>query len=481
MATISSIGIGSGIDVESLISKLMSLQQQPITDINNRSSDLKTQLSVYGQVNSSLSTLRDAAAKLTSPSLWSGVKPTSSDASAVSVSATGTPVTGSLSVQVTQLASAQSLASGSFASAGSVVGAGTLTFELGTWATDTNNTPTGFTPKSGSSAVNVTIDATDTLSQVRDKVNAANAGVTAAIVTDASGARLTFTSKATGESNGFRVSAADSDGNNTDAAGLSQLAYDPLSSANSLTLSLQAVNARAMINGLPISSETNSLNNTIDGLNILLLKVTPPVSLTIASDTDAIRKAISDFTSAYNAINSMLRTQTKYDDATKTAGPLQGDSTAVSLASQLRSIVGGTTSLGGAFQRLADLGLDPGKDGSLGAGGSKLDNALSSGDLSSLKAFFMGTDSSNAGNDGFAVKLRDLVDQVQGVDGSIATRSQGLQGQIDRNNTEVNTLNDRNSLMEARLRAQYSALDATMSQNSSLATYLTQQLSTLNK
>jgi len=480
MATISSIGIGSGIDVDSLLSKLMSLQQQPITDIQTRSTSLKTQLSVYGQVKSSLSTLRDAASKLTTPSLWTGVKATSSDSSSVAVSASGTPAAGNLSVSVSQLAAAQSVATGSFANASATVGAGTLTLQLGSWNLDGAQNPTTFTPKSGSSAVNISINADDKLSTVRDKINAANAGVTASIVTDASGARLTITSKTTGENSAFRLQATDGDGNDTDAAGLSRLAYDPENSANAMTLSVKAVNARAMINGLSVSSETNSLNSTIDGLNILLLKVTPPVSLTIASDIDAIKKAISDFTSAYNAINSMMRTQTKYDEATKTAGALQGDSTANSLQYQLRGIVGGSTTLGGSLQRLSDLGMAPGKDGALASGGTKLDAILNSGNLNDLKAFFMGVDNGNSGNNGFATKLRSFADQVLGVDGGIATRSTGIQKQIDRNNDQIDRLAARNNAMEVRLRAQYSTLDLTMSKYNSLSTYLSQQLTAMN-
>ncbi|MBV8034378.1 flagellar filament capping protein FliD [Roseateles sp.] len=478
MATISSTGIGSGIDVDSLIGKLMSLQQQPIKDITTKSSGLQTQLSVYGQVKSALSTLRDAAAKLTSPATWYSVKATSSDTTAVTVASSGTPATGSLSVEVKQLASAQSIAmASSAANTSATVGQGTLTIQLGTWATDANNNPTGFTAKSGSSAVDVTIDAGDKLTDIRDKINAANAGVTASIIQDASGARLTITSKNSGESNGFRIQAAPGP---DDTGGLAQLAYDPIGQSSGMTLALRAVNARALVNGLPVSSETNALNNTIDGLNILLLKVTPPVTLSIASDTDAIRKAITDFTAAYNAINAMLRTQTKYDDSTKTAGPLQGDSTAISLVSQLRSIVGGNTTLAGTLTRMADLGLDPGKDGSLGAGGTKLDNALNS-KMSDLKTFFMGVDKNDSANNGFATKLRSFVDTVLGSDGSLSSRSKGIQSQIDRNNKRINELSDRNDSMEKRLRAQYSALDSTMSKYNGLSTYLSQQLSMLNK
>lgn len=461
-----------------MISKLMSLQQQPINDISKKSAGLQTQLSVYGQVKSALSTLRDASAKLTNPSTWSSVKATSSDTSAVTVAASGTPATGSLSVEVTRLASAQSIAmANSVASSSATIGQGKLTIQLGTWATDANNNPTGFTAKSGSSAFEITVNSGDKLTDIRDKINAANGGVTASIIQDASGARLTITSKNSGESNGFRVQAAPG---SEDTGGLAKLAYDPVGMPNGMTLALRAVNARAMVNGLPVSSETNALNSTIDGLNILLLKVTPPVNLSIASDTDAIRKAITDFTAAYNAINTMMRTQTKYDAATKTAGPLQGDATANSLASQLRSIVGGNTTLGGSLKRMADLGLDPGKDGNLAAGGTKLDNALNS-KLTDLKAFFMGVDKNSDANNGFATKLRGFVDGVLGTDGSISNRSTGIQSQIDRNSKRIDELNDRNDSMENRLRAQYSALDTTMSKYSGLSTYLSQQLTLMNK
>ncbi len=461
-----------------MISKLMSLQQQPINDISKKSAGLQTQLSVYGQVKSALSTLRDASAKLTNPSTWSSVKATSSDTSAVTVAASGTPATGSLSVEVTQLASAQSIAmANSVASSSATIGQGKLTIQLGTWATDANNNPTGFTAKSGSSAFEITVNSGDKLTDIRDKINAANGGVTASIIQDASGARLTITSKNSGESNGFRVQAAPG---SEDTGGLAKLAYDPVGMPNGMTLALRAVNARAMVNGLPVSSETNALNSTIDGLNILLLKVTPPVNLSIASDTDAIRKAITDFTAAYNAINTMMRTQTKYDASTKVAGPLQGDATANSLASQLRSIVGGNTTLGGSLKRMADLGLDPGKDGNLAAGGTKLDNALN-GQLTDLKAFFMGVDKNSDANNGFATKLRSFVDGVLGTDGSISNRSTGIQSQIDRNSKRIDELNDRNDSMEKRLRAQYSALDTTMSKYSGLSTYLSQQLTLMNK
>lgn len=480
MATISSLGIGSGLDVESIITKLMALEQQPITDINKKTDGLKTQLSTYGQIQSSLSTLRDAAAKLTNPDTWAGTKTTSSDPTAVTATASTGAAIGSLSVSVSQLAAAQTLASSTFSSSTASLGQGSITIELGSWATDATSGVTSFTSKSGATPVTINIGpGQDQLAQVRDQINAAGAGVTAAIVTDATGSRLTLTSRNTGETNAFRVTVNDADGNSGDAAGLSQLAYDPSTSVSQMSLSLPAANARAILNGLPISSETNSLSSAIDGLNITLLKTTPPVNLSVSQDADAIKKAVSDFTTAYNAVNQLLRAQTKYDSASKTAAPLQGDSTAVGLNNRLRGIAGGSTSLSTTLHRLSDIGLAPGSDGNLPTAGAKLDKALANVD--DLKSFFMGVDSTNDSNSGFATQIRSMVDQVLSVDGSVSTREKGLQTEIDNNNKRVDTLNDRSASTEARLRAQYSALDTKMAQFSSLSNYLTQQLAALNK
>jgi len=101
--------------------------------------------------------------------------------------------------------------------------------------------------------------------------------------------------------------------------------------------------------------------------------------------------------------------------------------------------------------------------------------------LDDLKAFFMGVDSTNDSNSGFATQIRSMVDQALSVDGSVSSRQKGIQGEIDNNNKRVDTLNDRATSTEARLRAQYSALDTKMSQFSSLSNYLTQQLASLNK
>jgi flagellar hook-associated protein 2 len=199
----------------------------------------------------------------------------------------------------------------------------------------------------------------------------------------------------------------------------------------------------------------------------------------VGQDKDAIKKVISDFTTAYNAVNALLREQTKYDAGAKTAGPLQGDSTAVGLQNQLRSIIGGTTSLAGSIGRLAQIGLEPGSDGNLTVSDTKLNTAL--GDLDSVKKLFMGLDSTDSANSGFAQRIRSYIDGALSTDGRVSSKQAGLQKLIDNNNKSIDKLEDRAALTEARLRARYTALDTQMAKLNGLSNYVTQQMAQLNK
>lgn len=472
MATITSAGIGSGLDIESLVSKLVAAERAPITQLSTKIDGLKTELSAFGKVQSALATLRDAASKLTSPSTWGGTLATSSAPTAVAATAGAGAAIGNVSVQVTQLASAQTLVSGSsYASSTTTVGQGSLTITLGAWGTDAGGGQT-FTDKAGGTPVTINIgDGQDTLTGIRDAINASGAGVTASIINDASGARLTLRSTATGETNGFRIEAG---------GGLADLGYDPRVGVTSLIQTLPAQNARALLNGIDVSSESNSLKEAIDGINITLLSTTTvPASVAVSQDKDAIKKIISDFTAAYNAVNALLREQTKYDSGSKTAGPLQGDSTAVGLQNQLRGIIGGTTSLAGSLGRLAQIGLEPGNDGNLTVSDSKLNTAL--GDLDSVKKLFMGLDSTDSSNSGFAQRIRSYIDGALSTDGRVSSKQAGLQKLIDNNNKSIDKLEDRAALTEKRLRARYTALDTQMSQLNGLSNYVTQQMAQLNK
>jgi len=468
--SISSPGIGSGLDVNSIVTQLMAIERQPITDLQTKSSKLDTQISEFGKLKSAISAFRDASLKLTNSDTWGMTLGTSSDSASVGVAVQSGAATGSYSLQVTALARSQSLASSNFASATATPGAGTLHIELGSWGT----TPP-FTPKSGATAVDVTVSATDTLAQVRDKINAANAGVTAIVFTDASGSRLLMRSTATGAANAFRTSVTDADGNNADAAGLSSLAYDPSSGATVMTRTEVASDAAATLNGLPVSSPSNTLVNVVDGVTLTLGRLTSdPVTINVVQDSASMKTAVQGFADAYNALNSLLAGDLKYDAASKTGGPLQGDSTAVAMQRQLRAMMGSTSGASSAFTRLQQVGLELQQDGSLSVTASKLDSGLAN--LPELRKLFANTDTLVPGNNGIARQFQVMTDSMLSIDGVITTRTDGLAKRKDLNQSQQDALNQRATQTEARLRAQYTALDVTMGQMSSLSSYITQQM-----
>ncbi|MBI3348065.1 MAG: flagellar filament capping protein FliD [Burkholderiales bacterium] len=159
---------------------------------------------------------------------------------------------------------------------------------------------------------------------------------------------------------------------------------------------------------------------------------------------------------------------------------MQGDSTAIGLQNQLRSIIGGTTSLAGSIGRLAQIGLEPGNDGNLTTSDTKLNTAL--GDLDSVKKLFTGLDSNgDASNNGFAQRIRSYIDGALSTDGRLTSRQSGLQKLIDNNNKQADELDARASLTETRLRARYTALDTQMSKLNGLSSYVTQQMAQLSK
>jgi flagellar hook-associated protein 2 len=423
-----------------------------------------------------LSALQDAARKLTDSSTWKAVTASASDASAMTVSASDGAAAGAYNVAVSKLAMAQSVASGAFASSGDTVGSGTLNITLGSWNAD----DTAFTPKAGATAVAITIGDGDTLAAVRDKINAAGAGVVASIVNDASGARLSIRAKDTGVENAFQITVNDAgDAVDNDAAGLSRLAYDPSTGAAVLSRYQPAQNALATINGLQVSSASNTLANVLDGLSITLAKETAtPVTVTVAQDNTSMGKAISDFAKAYNDVVSYLREQTAYNADTKKGGTLQGDSAAIGLLAQLRKLAGGSTSASPVFARLTDIGLEPQKDGTLKLTQSKVDAALAK--LPDLKAA-LATLGTGGATDGLGRQFKTLTDSLLGSDGLIETRTDGLNARIKHNSDRQAMLENHAEQFEARVRSRYQALDKQMAGLGTLSTYIGQQVANWNK
>ena len=466
MATISSPGIGSGLDVKSIVSQLVALEKKPLDTLKLQAATVQTKISAFGQIKSLVSTFADAASKLTSVTGWNSVTATSSNTSAVTASAVGGTLPTSFSVEVQSLAKAQATASAALLPVGGTLGSGTLRLELGKWTV----VPASFTPGTGT-PVDIAIAATDTLSDVASKINGAGAGVTASILKDASGERLLLRGKNTGEDAGFRLSVTDDDGVNDDAAGLSRLVAGS-------SVSQYAANAKATVNGIAVSSATNTFANTVSGVTFNALAVTTSaVDITVAKDNSSIKKNIEDFVAAYNAINDVLNEATAYDAATKKGGLLQGDSTAITLQNNLRNALQSVSTASSTYQRLSDIGVAQQRGGSLTIDSTKLAAALDNAD--EVKNMFRSTESGAA--EGIAVKIKAMTTTLLATNGFFKTKDDSLKLSLTRNSKEQARVNEKAANVEAQLNRRYSALDSKLATLNALNSYVSQQVTTWNK
>lgn len=475
--SVSSIGIGSGIDVESIISQLTALEKQPLTTLQTKASTIQARVSLVGQIKSQVAALSSAASKLATASSWTGVTVKSSNESAVTGSVTGAASVTSFSVEVQQMAAAQSTASAAM-TVDSAVGTGTLNIDIGTW----NYTGTPAFTAGSASTISVAIGAgEDTLTKIAAKINAASAGVTATVLRDASGERLLMRSNTTGEATGFRIQVTgDSDGINNDSAGLSRLAFDPANGSYGMAANTyqKGLNTQATINGIAVQSANNTLADAVPGLTLNFAALTTsPVTVTLADDTATMKKNVQDFMASYNSLSKTLIEATKYDEASKSGGLMQGDSVITGLQNALRNLLG-SSSTGSSFSRLADVGLEMQRGGLLTLSSSKLDTALK--DPTNLAALFT-TDNTGTANDGFGLKIKAFADGLLATDGTVSAKSDSLQTALKRNSKDQDKLNARVALVEKRLRAQYSALDSKMAGLTALNSYISQQVTQWNK
>ncbi|GKS92548.1 flagellar filament capping protein FliD [Acidovorax sp. SUPP2539] len=472
---ITSIGIGSGLDVETIVTKTVALEKQPLVQLQAKADTIQTKISTFSQVKSLLSTLSDAAAKLTRDSAWNGMAVSSSNSAAVTATVSGIASASSFGVSVQQLARAQSNASTAVAK-DSVIGAGTMTIQLGTWDSTANPPTFGV---GSSKPINVSVSATDTITNIAAKINEGDAGVTATVLRDASGERLLLRSKTTGQESGFRVQVAEDPA----APGLSKLAFDPQNSpgvglaANTIQY---AQNTQAKINGISVTSKDNTFTEAIPGLTLTVSQVTTTdVEMGVKADTATMKKNIQDFVDAYNAVNDLLGSSTKYDSESKTKGVLQGDSTAVGLQNSLRAAIGAAVGGTSALQTLSDIGLEVQRGGKLTVDNTKLDNALKTPDT--LKQLFASDPASGGTGTGAAVRMKSFTSGLLSLDGLMNNKSDALDLEVKRNTSDQEKVNNRAAVLEKRMRAQYTALDTQMGSLSALNSYITQQVAQWNK
>lgn len=412
-------GMGSNLDVNSIVSQLMAVERQPLALLDRREADYQAKLSAYGTLKGALAAFQTAMQGLADPARFQAATASVADTSILTAMAnsTGKAVPGSYSIEVQQLAQQQKIRSEGFASTNSTVGSGTLTIQYGNYDSGLNT----FTLNNAKPAQTLTIDpANNTLSGVRDAINAANIGVSATIINDGSSNRLVLTSKDTGAASSIRIIASDDDGIDLDNAGLSQLAFDPTAGKN-LTQVQAAQDAKFQIDGIAISKNSNTITDAIEGVTLNLLKnnAGTPTILDVARNTTGVKASVEAFVKSFNAVNQTLADLSTYNTVAKKGGVLQGDSAALSIQRWLRATVSAATGSTGGFTSLSQIGVAFQKDGSLALDATRLQTAMDAGfdqiaslfaangkSTDSLIAYSGATGKTSAGN--YAVTIAQL-------------------------------------------------------------------------
>ncbi|MDD3764946.1 MAG: flagellar filament capping protein FliD [Nevskiales bacterium] len=438
MASISSAGIGSGLDVNSLVAQLVAAERTPsATRLSTAQSKINVQISAFGSFKGVLSGLKSTLDALKSDGAVAALKATSSDEAVFTASATADAAPGSYDIEVVSLATASKQVSAAYAGGPTTaLGAGDVQISVGANAFTVSLT-------SGS----------DSLADLRDAINNAadNTGVTATLVNETNGTRLLLTSNETGTDHAVSVS----------------------SSLITLTDKQVPTDAHVRVEGYDVYSQTNSITDAIDGVTLDLQSASPgtTLSLDVAIDSDAASKAIDAFVKAYNNTVQIIGSLTKYDTTTGTAAALTGDSTVRGASQQLRTILGSTVATNDTFTYLSEIGITTETDGTLKLDSAKLSEALAT-DRSAVAALFSGAD-------GYATRLSDMLEGYVGTDGQIEAKTDGLNDRLDDIKDQQEALDRRMAAVEARYLKQFTALDTLISQMQSTSSYLSQQLASL--
>jgi flagellar hook-associated protein 2 len=465
--TLTAAGVGSGLDVKGMVSQLMTVEQRPMTLLATKEASYQFKLSSLGSVQGSLSALQTVAQSL--QTAGSAAYSTSvSDSTVLSATADSTAASGNYALQVSKLAQVQKLVSPApgLAATSSTVGLGsatTLTITLGT----TSGTPVngqyasaGFVADPARTPVTLSIGATNnTLAGIRDAINAANAGVTASIINDGSSApyRLALTSNNSGAASSMQLTVSG------EAAVKSLVGFDPTEASQSLSETQTARNALLTVDGVSVSSASNSVAGAIQGVTLNLTKeTTSAVTVAVQRSSSQLSAALSSLVSAYNSANKAMA------GASAKGAVLQGNSTVLGIQRQVRALLGGVQSVSGSYTTLSQLGISFQKDGSLALDASKLNLALSA-DVVSASALALAL--------GSAVKT--FADGLLGFSGPIPTATAGINRSITDIGTQRVKLQSRLDATQVRYQKQFRALDTLMSGMNTTATFLTQQLGNL--
>ena len=465
---VNTLGAGSGIDLSSLVNQLVDAQFAAKTrSINRQNQTLSAQISGVATLKSSITDFATGLKSLATGGLLS-TTPTTSNTGIVKASAlAGATLTGlSATLEVRQLAQAQSVATAAVTNRTTAIGTGTLTLTFGSGSVAGGS----FVAGSATPIDIAIVDGASSLDSIAASINAANAGVTASIITDSSGARLALKST-TGADKAFTLTATEDLG----APGLAALAIT--ASSTGALFGTVAQDAIVAVDGIPLSRSTNSISDLVDGVKLDLVSASVGTTVNLGTNvpTDQLRASINDLVAAFNDLQRVVKAQS---DAT--TGSLFNDSATRQLQQSLRRFTLtelATPTATGAPSTLAEIGVSTNRDGTLSVNADQLTAALTNFPAAVEALFFNGT---GATGGGIAAAFQAIADQATDTTtglGANESRYAKLQTTLD---LALEKANSEKEVIRTRLTRQFAGADAQVAAYRSTQSFLTQQFAPRN-
>lgn len=457
MASISTLGVGSGLDLSSILDSLEAAEKSTLKPISAQQSSYTAKLSAYGSLSSALEKFQTANTALGKADLFTATSTTSSS-TAFTATTSGSAIAGKYTIKVTQLAQAQTLTSRQ-----------TQLDNKSAIATSDSK----LTIQQGGDKKPVTIDisaANSSLTGIRDAINNAKAGVSASIINVGGGEyRLSITANDTGEDNAMQLSVSGDD------ALASFLGSD---SASGMEESVTAQDAELYVNNVKIVNSSNTISNALEDITLNLTDVTTGnQTLTITKDTTKAETAIKDWVTAYNALQDTFSSLTKYtavdvgaETQSTSNGALLGDSTLRTIQTQLKGLLTNTSG-STSFKTLAQIGItsDP-STGQLELDEDKLKTALKT-DPSGVKDMVVGDGKKTGMTTAIGSSLTSWLSKT----GIIQAAKDGVSKTLNHLTEQYNAASTRIDSLVTRYKAQFTQLDILMNSLNSTSSYLTQQ------
>ncbi|ARU94256.1 flagellar filament capping protein FliD [Tatumella citrea] len=469
MTAISNLDISSNLNLTDLYNNLQSAEQAKLTPITNEATACKNKISAFGQLQSSLQNLQSAIDALTKTTTFNATAVTSNNLS-FSASTDSSAIPGNYQIKVTQLATAQSLLSGKISSSDTALGSSdsgsrTLTLQTG----------------QGSPVTLTLTDKQTSLSGIVDAINQSGAGINATSIRAADGEYyLSLTAKDSGEGNDISVSVSGDDQLQ------SVIGYSAADSSSALHQTRAAQNTKLTVNGIAIDSKSNTVTNAPSGVTLSLKSVSQTEeTLEIGNNTDDTVKAVKNWVTAYNKLQSTIASLTSFS-GTDTAstdstsnGPLIGDGTVRNIQVRLQSML--TQPQQGAYSILAQLGIsmDPnvqadGSTGILTVDDSKLNDALQSNPQAVI-SFFTGDGKTSGFATAMNNTLSDMLNDSVGNKGMLANAIDSLNSNYEDLSKRYDSMQSGIDSTMARYKTQFTQLNKLMSQMDQTKQYLTSQ------